>query len=383
MESFEFVVVGAGLMGASTAWHLAREGREVLVLEARTPANPWGSSHGSARIFRYAYSDPFYVELVKESRRWWTELEQEAGTTLLTTTGALDAGALRFPARLAGILADAGVDHELVGRREARRRWPMLDVDSEVLWHPDGAILDAQTTVETMMAQAQHHGASLLTEWEVGAVDERGSGHVVTARDGRRVFAQNLVLTVGGWLPELLPQLPIPTQSLAMSLEVWQEQAIHLPYTPEYGHADWPSFIHKTPEMQVYSLPGGRDAAFGGQKIAEFCGGRVIPSSSHNDRAVDPRAGQRLVRYAQEHVPGLEPRPYAEVSCVFTMTPTEDFIIQRFGSISVVSPCSGHGGKFAPLIGHIVEQMVTGARSAPQRFSLSPVSRLERSRAAG
>lgn len=383
MESFEFVVVGAGLMGASTTWHLARTGREVMVLEARTPANPWGSSHGSARIFRYAYGDPFYVELVKESRRWWSELEQESGATLLTTTGALDAGALRFPARLAGILADAGIDHELVGRREARRRWPMLDVDSEVLWHPDAGILDAQTTVETMMSQARHHGAEVRTGWEVESVAERGSGHLVTAQDGRSVFAQNLIITAGGWLPELLPRLPIPTQKLAMSLEIWQEQAIHLPYAPGYEHAQWPSFIHKTPEMQVYSLPGGRDAEFRGQKIAEFRGGRIIPSSRHNDRAVDHGAGQRLVGYAEQHVPGLVPRPYAEVSCVFTMTPNEDFIIQRFGSISVVSPCSGHGGKFAPLIGRIVEQMVTGAQAPPQRFSLDALSVRDAMEAAG
>lgn len=373
MESHEYVIVGAGLMGASTAWHLAREGHEVVVLEAHTPANPWGSSHGSARIFRYAYGDPFYVELVKEARRWWTELEQESGRILLTTTGALDAGALRFPERLAGILADAGVAHELVGRREARRRWPMLDVDSEVLWHPDAGALDAHTTVETMIAQAQQHGADLLTGWEVASVIEQGRGQVVTARDGRQLHARNLILAMGGWLPDLLPHLPFATGALATSLEVWQEQVIHLPYAHDYVEADWPSFIHKTPEMQVYSLPGGRDASFYGQKIAEFRGGRRIRSSREHHREVNVEARQRLVRYAESHVPGLEPDPYAEASCVFTMTPNEDFILQRFGSVSVVSPCSGHGGKFAPLIGRIVGQMVTGVSDAPQRFTLDEV----------
>lgn len=373
MESYEYVVVGAGLMGASTAWHLARDGREVLVLEAHAPANPWGSSHGSARIFRYAYSDPFYVELVKEARRWWTELEQESGRNLLTTTGALDAGALRFPAQLASILADAGVDHELVGPREARRRWPMLDVDSEVLWHPDAGALDAQATVETMITQAQRHGAELLTGCDVVSVREHGSGHVVVARDGRTVHARHLILAVGGWLPELLPHLPIVTGPLVGSLQVLQEQVIHLPYAAEFADADWPSFIHKTPEMQVYSLPGGRDADFRGQKIAEFRGGRPIASSRHNDRSLNQDARQRLLSYAQAHVPGLGLESYAEASCVFTMTPTENFILQRFGSISVVSPCSGHGGKFAPLIGRLVVQMVAGAATVPERFTLDGV----------
>lgn len=87
MESTEYAVIGAGLAGASTAWHLAARGHEVAVLERSTPANDAGSSHGSARIFRYAYPDQFYTRLVQRSEDGWAELARLGGRQLITTPG--------------------------------------------------------------------------------------------------------------------------------------------------------------------------------------------------------------------------------------------------------------------------------------------------------
>src|SRR5437016_347347 len=99
MESAVYAVIGAGLAGAATAWHLARQGHEVAILERSTPANHDGSSHGSARIFRYAYPDEFYTGLVQESKAGWDELERLSGKQLITPTGAVDYGSVRQPER--------------------------------------------------------------------------------------------------------------------------------------------------------------------------------------------------------------------------------------------------------------------------------------------
>jgi sarcosine oxidase len=152
MTASEHLVVGAGLAGAAAAWRLAQRGRAVTIVERRTPAAPDGSSHGSARIFRYAYAEPRWAAMVAASLPGWRELEAVHGAPLLTPTGALDLGTGRAPAGLAAVLSEVGVEHELVAREDARDRWPQFAVDSDVLHHPGGGVLDAEAAVGAMVA---------------------------------------------------------------------------------------------------------------------------------------------------------------------------------------------------------------------------------------
>src|SRR6478752_1448890 len=122
----QYVVIGAGLAGAAATWQLARRGHEVTLVERTRPATPDGSSHGSARIFRYAYADRLYTDLVVRSRAGFDELEALSGQQLITPTGSLDFGALRNPRLLAGVLAEVGVEYELLSQDEARARFPQI-----------------------------------------------------------------------------------------------------------------------------------------------------------------------------------------------------------------------------------------------------------------
>ena len=131
---------------------------------------------------------------------------------------------------------------------------------------------------------------------------------------------------------------------------------------------EWPTFIHKSAAIQTYGLPGGRDASFAGQKVAEYNGGKLIPSAAAQTGAVDPDNRRRVVDYVQKYLPGLDPEPYAETTCLFTNTPTEDFLIDRAEGLTVLSPCSGHGAKFAPLIGQWAADLATGTGEVPARF---------------
>lgn len=379
MSASKYIVIGAGLAGASTAWHLARRGHEVSLLERTHPAAVDGSSHGSARIFRYPYADPFYTNLAVRSRRGWDELEQVHGRRLITPSGSVDFGVRREPRRLAGVLDRAGVEHELFDLDTARERWPHIAFDTEVLWHPGAGVIDAEQSVHAMVDQARLHGAQVLTGWEVASVAPASGGYRVTAADGRTLDAEQVVVTAGGWLPALLADLPLPAGFRARMprLEVRQEQAYHFPYRDlSYGHEDpaagtaWPTFIHKTEQIQTYSLPGGRDAAFRGQKLAEFNGGRVIPSAADQDGTVAAANRARVVAYVERYLPGLVPEPYAETTCLFTNTPTEDFLIDRADGITLVSPCSGHGAKFAPVVGALAADVATGVSTAPAPFAV-------------
>jgi sarcosine oxidase len=367
------VVIGAGLAGAATAWQLASRGHEVTVLERDRPAGMLGSSHGSARILRYAYDDPFYVRLVRDARVLWDRLERTTGARLVTPTGSVDSGLVRRPAELARVLERVGIEHELMSAREAADRWPEMTFDSDVLFHPAAGVVDAEASVRAMLDLAVAHGAVVHEGWEVASVERVGAGFVVTSHDGRRVDGDSVVVGAGAWLPDLLGALPLPRAALDRipPLRVRQEQVFHFPYMDGPPARPVPTSIHADERMQVYALPGGRDVEGRGHKVAEFDGGRVIPSAAHQDGVVDPANRARVVDWVRRNLPGVDPVPYAESTCLFTSTPTEDFVIDRVEGITLVSPCSGHGAKFAPLIGSLAADAATGERVEP-RFALAP-----------
>ena len=374
MDSSQYVVVGAGLAGAATAWSLARRGHEVTVVERTEPAATDGSSHGSARIFRYAYTEQFWVDLVVRARTGFTELEKLSGQQLITPTDSLDFGEIRNPAALAPLLAAAGVEHEVLTAEQARDRWPQIAVDTEVLWHPAAGVIDAQSTVHAMLAAAAGHGARVLTRWPVHGIHKTATGYRVAAQDGRGIDAERVVVAAGGWLPDLLDRLPLPAgfRAAVPSLQVTQENAYHFPYRDQ--SVAWPTFIHKDSAIQTYSLPGGRDADFRGQKLAEFLGGKRLRSASTQDGRIDPANQARIIDYVERYLPGLVPEPYATTTCLFTNTPNEDFLVDSVDGITLISPCSGHGAKFAPLIGDMAADVATGTGRAPERFTAHAIT---------
>src|SRR5699024_1871284 len=220
---------------------------------------------GSARIFRYAYPDRLYTELVVRSRRLWDALEAAAGTELITRTGAIDHGDAWHVAQLAEIFEAVGVEYEIRDAARASEHWPQFTFDTEVLWHPDAGVIDAETSVKSMLDLAQGTGrARLLTDWTVAEVARRSAGGFrVTSVTGDVIEGDRVIVAAGGWLPDLLGDLGLPPGFLEAlpRFEVRQEQAFHMPYrdTDEDGRPTtaWPTFIHKPSEMFTYGLPGG------------------------------------------------------------------------------------------------------------------------------
>lgn len=375
----EHIIIGAGLAGAAAAWELSRRGEAVTVLERTSPANAWGSSHGSARIFRYAYPDRLFTDLVVASRSRWDELEAAGDTRLITPTGALDFGGDRHAAVIGEVLEQSGVEHELLSASAAQQRWPQFAFDTDVLWHPGAGVIDASATVDTMLRLATDTGLVQVHEnWPVASIARlSGSGFLVTSADGRIAVGGSIIIAAGGWLPALLSDVALPAGFLDAlpDFEIRQEQAFHMPYREADSNgwptAAWPTFIHKSAGVFTYGLPGGRDAGFAGQKLAQFNGGKVIASALDQDGRITEEMRTRMSDYARRHLPGLVPEPYAETTCLFTNTPSEDFVLDSVDGITVVSACSGHGAKFAPLLGEFAANLATGVGDVPDRFRVA------------
>ncbi|WP_405735868.1 FAD-dependent oxidoreductase [Streptomyces sp. NBC_01537] len=356
------VVVGAGLTGAATAWRLARRGHEVTLVEAYEIGHRNGSSHGSSRIYRRAYADPFYVELTGRAGEGWRELEEDSGAALLRTTGGLDLGAGRDPEGLAARMAAAGVPHELLTARAAAERWPQIRFDGPALFHPEAGVVDADATVAACARRAAELGARVITGVRMTGIEVLGDTKaLLRTDDGGELHAQAVVVAAGAWLPQLGLPVTLP------ALRVTQQQVFHFRQRDE--RASWPILVSKD-HMQVFGLPSGSDGGPApAMKVAEHDNG--TPTTARTRTGVpDPASRRRVSGFVRDRLPGLDPEPVAEASCLYTTTPDEDFVLDRRGPLVIASPCSGHGAKFAPLIGAMAADLATGRAAAHPRFAL-------------
>ena len=341
-------------MGAASAWCLARRGRSVAMLEQFEPAHARGSSHGGSRIYRLGYPDPFWIELARAARDGWRELEADTGTELLVETGSVDHGDPGSVRVIEEALAAARVPFETLEPSEAERRWPGMRFDGAVCHQPDGGRLAARLALRTLTEQFERLGG--VTRWSTPARGLEPTGERVRiVTDDETYDAAVVLVAVGAWVEPLLsPHVTLPP------LVVTQESAFHFaPREP----LPWPSFIHHG-EIFQYGLetPGE------GVKVAEHHTGPEVTAASR-DFVVDAVARRRVVRFVETWLPGLAPSPVSEVTCLYSSTATEDFVLDRVGPIVVVSPCSGHGFKFAPIIGRMAADLADGAAPVP-RFAI-------------
>jgi glycine/D-amino acid oxidase-like deaminating enzyme len=356
------VVVGAGIMGAAAAWALSARGHSVVVLEARRAAHREGSSHGSSRVFRRAYRGPHYIAMTGLAQDHWRRLEADAGRPLLTLTGGLDHG--RDPQGMYDALRTGGVECELLSPGDAGRRWPQMRFDGLVVHYGAAGIFDPELATAEMLRLAVGRGAFVAHDCPVSVVEPSASGVLVRA-GGEALRAATVVVAAGPWTEGLLRgAVTLPP------LTVTQQQVFHFARREPDDDSVWPIVLHDEAPA-VYALLGGRDGGLpGNMKLGEHDPGRITTADGR-DGVVDPGARQRMIDHVRDWWPGLEASPTAEFTCLYTWTDDHDFVIDRAGPLVVLSPCSGHGAKFAPLIGEWAADLVEGGGLPYPHFSLA------------
>ena len=346
-------------MGSAAAWWLARRGRDVVLLERFEPGHVRGSSHGGSRIFRLAYDDPQYVHLAREALAGWRELEADAGEDLLDLTGGVDHGEVAAVERVAAAMAGSGAAFELLPPAGAAERWPGLRFEGQVLFSPEGGRCRSDATVAALQRRVAELGGDVRFETPAETVVPAGDGVEVRTAGGTW-RADAAVVAAGSWLSQLAGDVPgLPP------LEVTQEQVVHFPTASGAPALEtWPSFVHRGSWIYGLATPGE------GVKAAEHhTGPRVDPDTRSFDP--DPDGVERVRRYAAEWLPGVVPEPVSVTTCLYTTTPTEDFVLDRVGPVVVASPCSGHGFKFTPEIGRLVAGLALDEPPEVARFTLA------------
>lgn len=364
-RAVDAIVIGGGVMGCATAWRLAMEGARVTLLEQFPLGHGNASSHGPSRMIRLAYAELEYVHLGRQAWRLWDELIAETGIELLRRTGGLDVGAPDALAmdEVALTYETLGMPYQRLDRGELRRLYPQLNLPegSIGLYQEDYGILAASRCVTTLASQARSAGADLRDNELVTGIAPNGGGvEVLTTRGTYR--AGRAIVTAGSWIAPLLAPLGID-----LPLTVLQEQlAFFQVRDPEAHRPDrLPLIIHRFPGTTSLGSVFPIYDHQGIKVMLDRLGPAADPSNP--DRAIDPVLLERLRAYATEILPGVTGEILETTSCRYTMTADEDFIIDRHpehGQIVFASPCSGHGFKFAPVIGQMLADLALRGETA-------------------
>lgn len=358
-------MVGGGAMGSATAWQLARRGREVTLLERFGERHHQGASHGRTRNFNVAYADPTYQALVQEAGSLWRELEAESGATLLDLVGQVVHGAAVEPDADAELRA-LGVEAALLEPEAAQERWSGFRFDTRVLHLPQAGRVYAEDAVVALQERAAAHGAEVRLETAAEGLRLRDDGAVEVAAGGTTYLAETVVVTAGAWTSKLLGEhLRLP------SLTVTQEQPAH--FAVADPAAVWPSFMHLPVEgdpryADFRSLVYGMLTPGEGVKAGWHA---VGPVTDPDARTFEPEPVQleALRQYARDWLPGVDAEVCEPISCTYTTTLDEDFVLDRRGPVVVGAGFSGHGFKFVPAIGRVLADLVAGG-TAPEAFRL-------------
>jgi sarcosine oxidase len=355
-KRYDAIVVGAGAMGSATAYYLARRGKRVLCLERFGIPHTMGSSHGHTRIIRLAYLEhPSYVLLLRRAYELWCEIQHIATEQLLYTTGSIDAGpeeGFVFKGSWESCkLHD--LPHEVFTGSELHRRYPGYHLPPEhlALVQPDGGFLAPERCIVSYIMAAQDQGAEVhgheeVLEWE----PLEGGVRVRTSRDIYE--ADRLVVTAGAWagkLIDVLDGLAVPERQVLAWLQ---------PTRPEHFRPDTlPVFNLQVDEGRFYGFP-----VFGvpGFKFGKYNHLEEKTDPDELVREVSERDERVLREFAERYFPdGCGPTMDLQ-TCMFTNTPDHHFVIDLhpdYEQVSLASPCSGHGFKFASVIGEIMADL--------------------------
>lgn len=360
-DAFDAIVVGGGVMGTATAHELAARGRNTLLLERFTFGHARGSSGGPTRIFRFTYEHPDYVRMAGPALDAWRELEAVSGEHLLYTTGGIDIG--QGGRRSAEALQAAGAPFSWLTPEATMERWPGLVIapGTPVLLQEDGGVCMAERTVLAQARVAADAGATVLQETAVRTIHRPARGVEVTTDRGDMFTAPVAVVTAGPWAAPLLRTGGIDLPLVPSFEQVTYCRLAGEP-TPFPTIIDWSGVSTRGLPSDgdgstnaPYALPDPEDP--GTIKMALDRSGPDVDPDTRSFEP-DPERLERLAGWAgRRFLPLVEARP--PETCLYTNTPDGEFVLDRSGSIVVGSPCSGHGFKFAPLIGKILADMAT------------------------
>jgi monomeric sarcosine oxidase len=369
MKRYDAIVLGVGGVGSAALYHLARRGVRALGIDRFTPPHGHGSTHGHTRVIRQAYFEhPDYVPLLRESYREWFDLERRLDRHLFHQVGLVEAGppdGVVVP----GVMRAASehrLEVESLSADDITRRWPALHATGDMVgvFEPTAGYLLVEDCVQTHLDAARAAGAELLFDQQVTEWMAIGNEVRVRIAGGEEISARQLIISAGAWTESLLTKLGVTLEIRRKSL-FWfgVDDASH------DAASGMPVFLYEMPSGVFYGFPKIDSR---GVKVAEHSGGQVIADPLTVSRDIDHSEQSRVAAFLADCLPGVSMQVTDHAVCLYTMSPDEHFILDSLPyepNVSIAAGLSGHGYKFAPVLGRALADLaLDGGTALPIDF---------------
>ena len=364
---YDLIIVGSGSVGAAAGCYAANSGLKVLMIDSAHPPHTQGSHHGDTRLMRHAYGEgEKYVPLVLRAQTLWDALAEISGEKLFHRTGVINIGPDHslFIANIKNSASKYNLAVEEMNAAKVQARWPEIIIPDNyiALFESDSGVLKSELAIETYIELAKQGGAAQLFNCPVKEIQYQNDEVTVVTDEGSYQGAK-LLISTGTWVKKLLPNLPVTP---VRKIFAWHQADGRY---SENNH--FPAFTAETPDgSQYYGFPSVDNEL----KVGRHNGGQVI--SEPEQRVPFGRVagdGLEVFPFLREFLPGIGCCLHG-ASCTYDNSPDEDFIIDTLpgqNNTLIISGLSGHGFKFASVLGEIACQFALGKTS---EYDLSPFS---------
>ncbi|KAF6019193.1 PIPOX [Bugula neritina] len=356
MTSYDYIVVGAGVIGSSTAYALAKQGKSTLLLEQFPIPHTRGSSHGGSRVTRKAFRlQEFHSQIMMKAYPMWETLEKEARVELfkyaqrvgmLSTTHSCHEGLIKYFTK----------QPKLLNSKDVSQMYPLMTLPENEMAHldEDAGILYASKCVMAFQKVFLSNGGVIKDNCKVRSIIP---GDTVTVHTDDGDFqAKGLVLACGPWSSEILSNIGVflPLKARTVDVCYWKER-------PGYDHSKLPAFVSLLENCIIYGVP---PSEYNG--LMKITLHDSVPCESADTRDITDdelvaRNLDKLKKYVASTFPHLIPEPAIRERCMYTITPDTVSIIDShptYKNIVFGAGFSGQGFKFAPVAGSMLADLV-------------------------
>ncbi len=353
MKNYDVVVIGAGAMGGAAAFHLAKSGANVAVFDQFTVPHDKGSSHAETRLIRQAYfEDPNYVPLLRRAYDLWDELEDKPGD-LFIKSGLFVAGH-QDRTIMQGILASSkqhNIPVEILSSADAANRFPgfRFDAKDTCIFEENAGYLLVDSCLLAHLKKAKTLGATIQQNTPVDSLRKTPSGFTLNVGQ-QEANTKKVVVCAGPWSANLLPTKYKPVLSPHRVPLFW------FPSTPMRSESKASSscFAFDLKDGFFYGFPKIGDD---GVKVGLHKPGMKIVDPSNFSRVLTDEEREPVKNFVKTKLSYAQPSILRESTCIYTMTPDENFIVDEDDGLVTLAGFSGHGFKFASVIGEIAKDL--------------------------
>jgi sarcosine oxidase len=370
ITSFDVIVIGVGSMGSATCYYLSKRGYKVLGLEQFDISHEFGSHAGQSRIIRKAYFEhPDYVPLLERAYKNWNDLEQETGEELYFKTGLLYAGTSNNE-MITGVKRSAAlynIELEKLNNADAIKRFPrfLFPKSFEILFEPEAGFLPPERSIRLYASQAKKSGATINTNEKVIGWKKDGTT-IIVITDKNSYQCNKLIITTGAWAGKMIPgfsdKIKVTRQFVA-----WIKTKDDM----QFALNNFPCWMVGDDEKHgcYYGFPLLDTKKFGepaGLKLAHHFP-KEVTDPDKVDRQATETDIQNLKYCLDKYLPGVFDSVLHTKICLYGNSPDENFIIDKLPgyeeNVSVACGFSGHGFKFASVVGEILADLAIKDKS--------------------